>query len=139
LTTIGVLAIQGDFAEHLAVLRELDIETREIRLPGEQEGLDGLIIPGGESTTLARLMDVYGLREPLKRRVLDGMAGKRLVNSMGCATGFTKSKLTQRCSGHWQENCGWVGCQYRTRVYALGPVGLIWEMSIGNTGWHRLE
>ena len=74
MTTIGVLAIQGDFAEHLAVLRKLDAKTREIRLPGELEGLDGLIIPGGETTTLARLMDVYGLREPLKRRVRDGMA-----------------------------------------------------------------
>lgn len=74
LTTIGVLAIQGDFAEHLAMLRRLDVEAREVRLPGELEGLGGVIIPGGESTTLARLMDVYGLREPLKRRAQDGMA-----------------------------------------------------------------
>jgi len=74
LTTIGVLALQGDFAEHLAVLRELDVEAWEVRLPGELQDLDGLIIPGGESTTLARLMDLYGLREPLKRRVRDGMA-----------------------------------------------------------------
>ena len=74
LTTIGVLALQGDFAEHLAVLRELDVEAWEVRLPGELQGLDGLIIPGGESTTLARLMDLYGLREPLKRRVRDSMA-----------------------------------------------------------------
>ena len=74
LTTIGVLALQGDFAEHMAALRKLDVEVRQVRLPGELDGLDGLIIPGGESTTQARLMDIYGLREPLKQRVRDGMA-----------------------------------------------------------------
>ena len=74
MTTIGVLALQGDFAEHLAMLRKLDLDTREVRLPEHLEGLNGLIIPGGESTTQARLMDVYGLREPLKQRVGDGMA-----------------------------------------------------------------
>lgn len=74
MTTIGVLALQGDFAEHLAVLRELDVEAWEVRLPGELQSLDGLIIPGGESTTLVRLIDMYGLRELLKRRVWDGMA-----------------------------------------------------------------
>ncbi|MEE8442899.1 MAG: pyridoxal 5'-phosphate synthase glutaminase subunit PdxT [Dehalococcoidia bacterium] len=74
MATIGVLAIQGDFAEHLAALKKLDAKVREVRLPVELEGLGGLIIPGGESTTLARLLDVYGLREPLKRRAQDGMA-----------------------------------------------------------------
>lgn len=74
MTNIGVLAIQGDFEEHLGLLKMLDTEAREVRLPGELDGLDGLIIPGGESTTQARLMDIYGLREPLKERVRGGMA-----------------------------------------------------------------
>ena len=74
LTTIGVLALQGDFAEHMAALRKLDVKAREVRLPGELEGLNGLIIPGGESTTQARLMDIYGLKEPLKQRVQEDMA-----------------------------------------------------------------
>ena len=72
--TIGVLALQGDFAEHVTVLRMLDIDAREVRLPAEMEGLDGLIIPGGESMTMAKLMDSYGLREPIQARVRDGMA-----------------------------------------------------------------
>ena len=72
--TIGVLALQGDFAEHLAVLRTLGIDTREVRLPAELEGLDGLIIPGGESMTMAKLMDSYALREPIRERVREGMA-----------------------------------------------------------------
>ena len=72
--TIGVLALQGDFAEHVTVLRTLDIDAREVRLPAEMEGLDGFIIPGGESMTMAKLMDSYGLREPIQARVRDGMA-----------------------------------------------------------------
>ena len=74
MAAIGVLALQGDFSEHLAVLRRLDAETREVRLSEELKDLDGLIIPGGESTTMARLMDVYDLREPLKQSIRDGMA-----------------------------------------------------------------
>ena len=74
MTTIGVLALQGDFAEHLAALRKLDIDVREVRLPSELEGIDGLIIPGGESTTMARLMDIYHLRGPIKNRAQEGMA-----------------------------------------------------------------
>jgi 5'-phosphate synthase pdxT subunit len=65
-TTIGVLALQGDFAEHEAILKRLGVEAREVRLPADLEGLDGLIIPGGESTTITRLMAMYGLLEPLR-------------------------------------------------------------------------
>jgi pyridoxal 5'-phosphate synthase pdxT subunit len=62
---IGVLALQGDFIEHIAVLRRLDMEAVEVRLPGHLEGLDGLIIPGGESTTIGKLAAAYQLMEPL--------------------------------------------------------------------------
>jgi pyridoxal 5'-phosphate synthase pdxT subunit len=65
--TIGVLALQGDFIEHEAILRSLGVQTREVRLPGDLEGLDGLIIPGGESTTITRLMAMYELLEPIRR------------------------------------------------------------------------
>ncbi len=71
---IGVLAIQGDFAEHIAVLAELGVDAREIRLPDQLESLDGLIIPGGESTTLSRLMSIYNLREPIQRMASEGRA-----------------------------------------------------------------
>jgi 5'-phosphate synthase pdxT subunit len=64
--TIGVLALQGDFVEHEAILRGLGAQTREVRLPRDLEGLDGLIIPGGESTTITRLLDMYGLLEPIR-------------------------------------------------------------------------
>ena len=63
---IGVLAIQGDFAEHIAVLKRIGAETREVRLPAQLEELDGLILPGGESTTIGKLMGDFGLLEPLR-------------------------------------------------------------------------
>ncbi len=64
---IGVLALQGDFAEHLAMLSRLGVQGREVRLPEDLDGLDGLIIPGGESTTIGKLAVDYGLIEPLRK------------------------------------------------------------------------
>lgn len=63
---IGVLALQGAFAEHCAALRRLGHEPVEVRLPRDLEGLDGLIIPGGESTTIGKLAVQYNLIEPLR-------------------------------------------------------------------------
>ena len=71
---VGVLAIQGDFAEHIAVLGELGVTAREIRLPEQLHSLDGLIIPGGESTTLSRLMTIYNLRDPIAEMAAQGHA-----------------------------------------------------------------
>ena len=70
---IGVLAVQGDFAEHIAILRNIDVDAREVRLPEHLDALDGLIIPGGESTTLSRLMSLYNLREPIARMASGGI------------------------------------------------------------------
>jgi 5'-phosphate synthase pdxT subunit len=64
---IGALALQGDFAEHITVLQRLGVETAEIRLPDQLSDLDGLIIPGGESTTFGKLAAHYQLLEPLRR------------------------------------------------------------------------
>lgn len=71
---IGVLAIQGDFLEHRQALARLGVEAPEIRLPHQLEDIDGLIIPGGESTTIAQLIDIYGFREALRERARQGMA-----------------------------------------------------------------
>lgn len=65
MTTIGVLALQGDFLEHEAMLRRLDVAARQVRTPQQLTGLDGLILPGGESTTFCRLMQDFNLYEPL--------------------------------------------------------------------------
>jgi len=64
---IGVLALQGDFAEHLQLLHQLDVEACEVRLPDQLNSLDGLIIPGGESTTIGKLATTYGLMELIRQ------------------------------------------------------------------------
>lgn len=64
---IGVLALQGDFEEHITILEHLDVVAVEVRLPEHLQGLDGLIIPGGESTTIGKLAIDFGLMEPLRQ------------------------------------------------------------------------
>ncbi|MCK4374787.1 MAG: pyridoxal 5'-phosphate synthase glutaminase subunit PdxT, partial [Candidatus Brocadiae bacterium] len=72
MTRIGVLALQGDFAEHIGILQRLGIDAREVRHPQELSDLDGLVIPGGESTTIARLISEFALLEPLRERAQNG-------------------------------------------------------------------
>ena len=63
---IGVLALQGDFAEHISILERLGIDASQVRLPDQLNLLDGLIIPGGESTTIGKLAEDYQLLEPIR-------------------------------------------------------------------------
>jgi 5'-phosphate synthase pdxT subunit len=63
---VGVLAVQGNFREHVAMLRRLGADAVEVRKPEELAGLDGLVVPGGESTTFMRLMNLYGLDEAIR-------------------------------------------------------------------------
>ena len=70
---IGVLALQGAFIEHIEILRRLKAEALPIYLPKELDGLDGLIIPGGESTTMLRLMESFGLIRPIREMARNGL------------------------------------------------------------------
>ena len=75
---VGVLAVQGNFREHAAMLRRLGVEAVEVRKPEQLQDLDGLIVPGGESTTFIRLMRLYGLDEAIRafdRPILGTCAG----------------------------------------------------------------
>jgi pyridoxal 5'-phosphate synthase pdxT subunit len=67
MVTVGVLALQGDFAEHESMLHRLNVASREVRLPTDLQEVDALIIPGGESTTITRLMEAYDLIEPIRQ------------------------------------------------------------------------
>jgi len=62
----GVLALQGAFREHCRALRDVGLDAVEVRVPADLEGVDGLVIPGGESTTMSKLMDAYGLEQPIR-------------------------------------------------------------------------
>ncbi len=78
--TVGVLALQGDFREHSAILRQLGADPLEVRLPRQLASVNHLIIPGGESTTIGRLLALYGMLEPLRAR-----AGRDLAVWGTCA------------------------------------------------------
>jgi pyridoxal 5'-phosphate synthase pdxT subunit len=71
--TIGVFALQGDVREHLSVLAALGAKAVKVRRPEELDDIDGLVLPGGESTTMAKLAMTFELFEPLRKRVADGM------------------------------------------------------------------
>jgi 5'-phosphate synthase pdxT subunit len=70
---IGVLALQGSFSEHMDAFRKLGVEAVEVRLPCGLEQVDGLVMPGGESTTILKLLDEYELRTPLLERIHEGL------------------------------------------------------------------
>ncbi|HEX8982294.1 MAG TPA: pyridoxal 5'-phosphate synthase glutaminase subunit PdxT [Ktedonobacterales bacterium] len=72
-TRIGVLALQGDFREHIQAMERLGAEARAVRLPRDLDGLDGLILPGGESTVMGKLMLAYDLHEPLRAAITGGL------------------------------------------------------------------
>lgn len=78
--TTGILALQGDFREHEERLRQIGVPTRQVRLPKHLDDVERLIIPGGESTTIGKLLDMYGLREAIRQR-----AGRDLAVWGTCA------------------------------------------------------
>ena len=81
--TIGVLALQGAFREHARALRQAGAEVVEVRLPEELDGLDGLVIPGGESTTITKLAAEYGIDEAIRvfgRPIFGTCAGMILLD-----------------------------------------------------------
>lgn len=70
---IGVLALQGDVREHVAALAAAGADARPVRRPSELDAVDGLVIPGGESTTISKLADIFEMREPIDKRIAGGM------------------------------------------------------------------
>jgi 5'-phosphate synthase pdxT subunit len=71
--TIGVLALQGDVREHLRALEACGVRAVPVRRPGELDDVDGLVIPGGESTTMSKLAVEFGLADPVRKRIAEGM------------------------------------------------------------------
>jgi 5'-phosphate synthase pdxT subunit len=97
---LGVLALQGAFAAHLAALRSLGAEPREVRTPAQLDEVDALVLPGGESTTMSMLLESSGLFDPLAERLADGLptfgtcAGMILLGSE-----ILDGRPDQRCFG----------------------------------------
>ncbi len=106
---IGVLALQGDFLEHRQMLERLGAEVVEVRLPTDLEGLDGIVIPGGESTTIARLLQRYSLLEPIRDRIRGGMA------ALGTCAGMIV--LAQHAEGLDREGIGLMSIDVRRNAF----------------------
>jgi pyridoxal 5'-phosphate synthase pdxT subunit len=111
---IGVLALQGDFAKHIAVLQRLGVDTQEVRKPEDLAVCDGLIIPGGESTSMIRQLDFIGLREPLlafaKEKPLFGtcagliLMAKQVENSSMATLGLLDIAVARNAYGRQVES-----------------------------------
>ena len=84
--SIGVLALQGDVREHLHALRRLGVEAMPVRRLDELERIDGLILPGGESTTMIKLAALFGLLDPLRARIRAGLPAFGTCAGMTCDT-----------------------------------------------------
>lgn len=106
---VGVLALQGDFKEHIKMLKDLNVPVIEIRSPKQLEEIDGLIIPGGESTTINKLMNKYGFKERLKdfrrsgKPIFGTCAGLIIlaseVSGKGSGLGFIDMKVKRNAYG----------------------------------------
>ncbi len=110
--TVGVLALQGDFREHSAILRRLGTDPLEVRLPAQLATITHLIIPGGESTTIGRLLALYGMLEPLRAR-----AGRDLAVWGTCAGAILLARtiLDQKQGG--QPSVGSMDITVRRNAY----------------------
>jgi 5'-phosphate synthase pdxT subunit len=97
---VGILALQGDVAEHRAALNELGVASRRVRRPDDLSGLDGIIIPGGESTTMSMLLDSSGLADPLGKELAAGLPALGTCAGMiVLGTGAVDGRADQRYYG----------------------------------------
>lgn len=123
-TTIGVFALQGDVREHLVALADLGATAVAVRRPEELARCDGLVLPGGESTTMVKLARIFGLLEPLRSRVADGMP------AFGTCAGMIllADRLLDAAAG--QETIGGLDVTVRRNAFGRqvdsfeGPVGM---------------
>ncbi|MCK4274483.1 MAG: pyridoxal 5'-phosphate synthase glutaminase subunit PdxT, partial [Dehalococcoidales bacterium] len=106
---IGVLASQGAFAEHISILRQLDTEAVPVRLPGELRGVDGLIIPGGESTTISRLLTSYSLMNEIVSMARGG------VPLFGTCAGMIL--MAKNISGNSTESLGLMNIRVKRNAF----------------------
>jgi pyridoxal 5'-phosphate synthase pdxT subunit len=130
MTTIGVLALQGDVREHRSTLERIGVLVRDVRQSHDLEGIDGLIIPGGESTTMARLLGTSGLRESLTTRLATGfpvfgtcagliMLANQIQDGRDDQWSFSALDITVRRNGYGRQVASF---ETTVRVHEVGAV-----------------
>lgn len=123
---IGVLALQGAFREHIRVLHDLDAEAVEVRRPADLEGLDGLIIPGGESTTIRMLMRDVGLEDALRKRIANGLP------VLGTCAGLIL--LSDRVDGNAVEGLNALDADVRRNAFGRQVDSFEEDLTVGSLG-----
>jgi 5'-phosphate synthase pdxT subunit len=123
---VGVLALQGTFIEHIEILGQLGVEAPPIRLPHELNTLDGLIIPGGESTAMLRLMKGFGLIRPIKEMALSGLA------VWGTCAGMVL--LANSISNYEMETLGLMDMRIKRNAFGSQPDSFEMELEIPAIG-----
>lgn len=108
---IGVFALQGDVREHVQILSNLRIEAMEVRKPADLKSIDGLVLPGGESTTMSKLIDIFGLRQPL----IDFAAAGKAVYGTCAGMIMLASEVLDAASG--QESLGVMDISVRRNAF----------------------
>lgn len=124
---VGVLALQGDVREHLTVLAAIGVEAAEVRSADEIAGVDALVLPGGESTTIGRLATVYGLMDPLRDRIRSGMP------ALGTCAGLIF--LASSTVGPDQPQLGVLDVMVRRNAFGRQVDSFEQDLSI--EGWER--
>ena len=119
---IGVLAAQGAFAEHIAILKKLHTEAVPVRLPEELKGLDGLIIPGGESTAVSRLMAAYDLADKIRSMAKSG------IPLLGTCMGMIL--MSKGVSGNGVESLGLMDVKVKRNAFGRQLESFETELSI---------
>ncbi|MEH0973977.1 pyridoxal 5'-phosphate synthase glutaminase subunit PdxT [Micromonospora sp. CPCC 205546] len=123
---IGVLALQGDVREHVAALAAAGADARPVRRARELDEVDGLVVPGGESTTISKLADIFELREPIDKRIADGMpVYGSCAGMIMLATDVLDGRPDQR---------GFAGIEMTVRRNAFGRQVDSFEAPVGITG-----
>jgi len=108
---IGVLAVQGDFREHLSSLAECGVLARPVRRPEDLDDLDGIVLPGGESTTMDKLLRAFDVRDPLRKRLAEGLP------AFGTCAGMILLADRIRDTAPGQENLGGLDITVRRNAF----------------------
>ncbi|MDQ1748055.1 MAG: pyridoxal 5-phosphate synthase pdxT subunit [Frankiaceae bacterium] len=123
---VGVLALQGDVREHASALAAVGADAVKVRRPSELDDVDALVIPGGESTTIGKLLVTFGLLEPLRKRVRDGMP------AFGSCAGMIL--LADRVLDGTADQVGVGGIDMTVRRNAFGRQVDSWESDVAFAG-----
>ena len=128
---IGVLAIQGDFSEHIDTLERLGADAVPVRLPNDLDSVDALIIPGGESTTISKLMDAFGLREPIRD------LAKMQIPIWGTCAGLIL--MSKELSGDGPRPLGLIDIKTRRNHFGRQKDSFVTSLDVPHLGSDRFQ